>query len=54
MQALTNKLCGAVHRALCYIGIHAPERIFMSNDKLEDFKPKGWLCAICTKTWEEN
>ncbi len=54
MKLLVKKLCLFVHRVLCYISIHAPERIFLLEDDSQDFKPDGWFCAVCTKTWEEN
>jgi len=41
-----------VHRALCWVGIHAPEQVFLFDDKKDDFVPDGHFCAVCSKTWE--
>lgn len=51
---LFNKLRWGIHRLLCYVRLHAPERIFTFDDESEGFKPDGWFCAVCTKTWEEK
>lgn len=51
---MINKLCWCVHRVLCFLMLHAPERIYMFDDESDDFKPDGWFCAVCTKTWKEK
>lgn len=54
MLVVVNKLCWLLHRALCCVRLHAPERIFVFDVKLDEFKPDGWFCAVCGKTWEEK
>lgn len=54
MKELIKKGAWGFHRLLCQVGIHAPEQIFLFDDKSDEFKPDGWFCAVCTKTWENN
>lgn len=54
MRALLNKLCWCVHRALCYVGVHAVERIHTFNEEKADFIVDGSFCAVCIKEWEEK
>lgn len=54
MRKLIHKLCWYVHKALCCMGIHAPEKIFTLDDELKEFKHDGWFCAVCIKTWGEK
>lgn len=43
-----------VHRALCFVKVHAADRVWMYDDESDDFKPDGWFCGVCNKTWEER
>ncbi|KKN68070.1 hypothetical protein LCGC14_0455240 [marine sediment metagenome] len=54
MKLLVKKLCLSVHRMLCYVGIHASERVFKIGPEPHDFVPDGWFCDVCSKTWEEE
>lgn len=54
MKVLINKLCWCVHRALCRVGVHAPEEVFTFDEEAEDFVTRDWFCAVCTKEWEEK
>lgn len=51
---MIKNLCWYLHRAFCLVGLHAPERIFVFDDGSDLFKPDGWFCVVCTKTWEEK
>jgi len=54
MRARINKLRWLLHRVLCAVWLHAPERIFMFDTGSDEFKPDGWFCAVCGRTWEEK
>ncbi len=60
MKALINKLCWSIHRALCYVGIHATEKTFRFYPSQSDlnesseFEMCGWFCGVCTKSWGKD
>lgn len=57
MIKVLNKLRWCVHRALCYMGIHAPERNWRMPGpdqevrNVENWVASGWSCGICHKYW---
>jgi len=54
MRLLINQILWGLHRVLCYVGLHAPERIYKFDVVSDGFKVDGWFCAVCNKTWEEK
>lgn len=57
-------MCRLLHRTLCFLGVHCPEKIFSySGLDLEgstdynldgDFKCVGSLCTVCLKEWRSD
>jgi hypothetical protein len=46
------RLCWCIHRALCYVGIHAKEQLLSREDG--EWKEYGWFCGVCQKDWRKN
>lgn len=54
MTAILMKLSWCVHRALCYGGVHAAERVYRYDAAANDPVLDGWFCSVCRKSGEKK
>jgi hypothetical protein len=53
--AVWSRLCRRVHRALCFVGIHASNSTFeCGKDADGKWVPIGWFCGVCCKSWDTD
>lgn len=49
MSEFFRKLCWWIHRLLCYVGVHASEKVSRYVEEKDDFEEVGTFCPVCMK-----